>query len=152
MTIVKCFRYSIPYFYTNMGQLLGTAATRHLNLNMNDKPTFPIDKGFSFKRQIRTTAATPEQLSSAKIPLQYRDYCADQLLKYQVCRYKHMPFVVKCHCEKHAYLVCEKEDYIIRMKEFERERRLRERELRINPPPPPPPPPPPKPKKKHGWH
>lgn len=75
--------------------------------------------------------AREEDLISAKIPHQNRDYCAHYLLDYQSCRYKNMPLLYKCAHERHAYLTCEKDDYIIRMKEFERERRLRLREKRL---------------------
>lgn len=98
---------------------------------MNQEPTFAGDKGFSFKRKQRRSTANKDDLISAKIPPKFRDYCADKLLVYQVCRYKHWPIVINCAHEKHAYLTCEMEDYVIRMKEFERERRLREREIRI---------------------
>lgn len=123
-----------------MGQILGTFRTKHLDLNMNDKPSFPPNAGFTFKRQPRGMIATTEELSSAKIPVEFRDFCAHLLIDYQVCRYKNFPLVYRCSHQKHAYMICEQEDYLMRMKEFERERRLREREIRIkkNPPPPPP--------------
>ncbi|XP_075991232.1 NADH dehydrogenase [ubiquinone] 1 beta subcomplex subunit 7-like [Anticarsia gemmatalis] len=114
-----------------MGQMLGTWPTKEINLEMNDTPTFPPTKGFTFKRGERVMEACQEDLMSAKIPIQFRDYCAHYLLDYQICRYKYMPFVVRCAHEKHAYLECEHQDYLLRMKEFERERRLRERELRV---------------------
>lgn len=114
-----------------MGQFLGTFKTRHLDLKSDDKPTFDAKIGFICARAKREMIAPNDHLISARIPLKYRDYCAHYLLDYQVCRYKHMPLLYKCHEQKHAYLNCEKDDYIIRMKEFERERRLREREIRI---------------------
>lgn len=117
-----------------MGQIYGTGATRHLDLKMDDKPTFPPTAGFKTQRAQRTMIAKEEHLKSAKIPIPYRDFCAHYLLDYQVCRYKKMPLLYQCAHEKHAYLSCEARDYVLRMKEFERERRLRERELRINPP------------------
>lgn len=123
-----------------MGQIAGTAMTRHLDLKMDDEPTFKPDIGFSVPRKVREKPkATAVQLSSARIPPQFRDYCADELLEYQVCRYKVFPFVYKCHHERHTYLCCEQKDYVLRMKEFERERRLRERELRLLEKPPQPP-------------
>lgn len=114
-----------------MGQVAGTMKTWHLNLNQDDKPTFDTNSGFKFRRAKRVMIAKEEHLVSARIPPKYRDYCAHCLLNYQVCRYKNFPFVHLCHHERHAYLCCEHEDYIVRMKEFERERRLREREIRI---------------------
>lgn len=114
-----------------MGHFLGTLNTRHLNLESNAQPTFKYSSGFKFTRQQRQMVAKEEHLMSARIPPKYRDYCAHYLLDYQVCRYKQFPFVYRCHHEKHDYLNCEHDDYIIRMKEFEREKRLREREIRI---------------------
>ena len=119
------------YKLSKMGQIMGTFKTRHLDLKLDDKPTFDEKAGFLYKRSKREMVACNEHLISARIPVKYRDYCAHYLLDYQVCRYKHMPLLYKCHKERHAYLSCEKDDYILRMKEFERERRLREREIRI---------------------
>uniref|UniRef100_A0A8R2LVJ6 NADH dehydrogenase [ubiquinone] 1 beta subcomplex subunit 7 n=1 Tax=Bombyx mori TaxID=7091 RepID=A0A8R2LVJ6_BOMMO len=114
-----------------MGQIMGTYNTRHINLQSNEQPTFPPDVGFCFKRGQRKMIAREQDLISARIPVKYRDYCAHLLLDYNVCRYKHMPLLYRCAHERHAYLNCEQQDYVLRMKEFERERRLRERELRI---------------------
>lgn len=92
--------------------------------------------------------ASQTDMESAKIPLDKRDYCVDYLLKYMGCRADVFPFLYKCHHEKHEYLHCQYEEwvliiasnstyktnysfcpqsYIIRMKEFEREKRLAER-------------------------
>lgn len=114
-----------------MGQEMGTIATFNIGLKQNDKPTFKHDAGFEYKRKLREYNGCELHLYSAKIPPKYRDYCVDRLLEYQSCRYVNWPFVFKCHHERHAYLNCEQKDYVLRMKEFERERRLRERELRV---------------------
>ncbi|XP_030031872.2 NADH dehydrogenase [ubiquinone] 1 beta subcomplex subunit 7-like [Manduca sexta] len=114
-----------------MGQIIGTYQTRHLGLKMDDNPTYDSSVGFGFSRGERVMYVCEEDLISARIPPKYRDYCAHLLLDYSVCRYKNMPFLYRCHHEKHAYLNCEHADYVIRMKEFERERRLREREIRV---------------------
>nr|CAI5868181.1 unnamed protein product [Callosobruchus analis] len=50
--------------------------------------------------------ATEEEMRSAMIPLEDRDYCAHHLLKYRGCRKEYWPWVYKCHHEKHAYLNC----------------------------------------------
>lgn len=114
-----------------MGQILGSRAASGVGLKMNDKPTFETNKGFSSRRAPRKMIACEDDLKSARVPPQFRDYCAHLLMNYLVCRYKNMPFLYRCHHEKHAYLNCEHEDYVIRMKEFEREKRLREREKRL---------------------
>lgn len=54
--------------------------------------------------------ATEEEMVSAKLPLDARDYCAHKLLKYHACRTDTFPFVYKCHHEKHDYLTCEYEE------------------------------------------
>ncbi|KAJ2946913.1 hypothetical protein O0L34_g16254 [Tuta absoluta] len=114
-----------------MGQIAGTLNTLDIDLKMDDKPTFEPQAGFDYQRKQREMIAKKEDLVSAKIPPQYRDYCAHYLLDYQVCRYNNMPMLYKCAHEKHHYLTCEKDDYVLRMKEFERERRLRIRERRL---------------------
>ncbi|XP_045764212.1 NADH dehydrogenase [ubiquinone] 1 beta subcomplex subunit 7 [Maniola jurtina] len=114
-----------------MGQILGSFNARNVDLYMNDKPTFEHQEGFEFDRKQREMIAKEEDLISARIPPKFRDYCAHYLLDYQVCRYQKMPMLYKCAHEKHAYLNCEHEDYVLRMKEFERERRLRLRENRL---------------------
>ncbi|XP_034824941.1 NADH dehydrogenase [ubiquinone] 1 beta subcomplex subunit 7 [Maniola hyperantus] len=116
-----------------MGQILGSFNARNVDLYMDDKPTFEPQEGFDFDRKQREMIAKEEDLISARIPPKFRDYCAHYLLDYQVCRYQKMPMLYKCAHEKHAYLNCEHEDYVLRMKEFERERRLRLRENRLVP-------------------
>lgn len=51
--------------------------------------------------------ATEEEMRSAKIPLEDRDYCAHLLLKFRDCRKANWPFAAKCHHEKHEYLDCQ---------------------------------------------
>ncbi|KAG6448541.1 NADH dehydrogenase [ubiquinone] 1 beta subcomplex subunit 7 [Manduca sexta] len=114
-----------------MGQIMGSYGARNVDLYMNDKTTYEPQAGFSYERKEREMIAKEEDLISARIPPHLRDYCAHHLLEYQVCRYKHMPMLYKCAHEKHNYLNCEHQDYVLRMKEFERERRLRVRERRV---------------------
>lgn len=94
-------------------------------------PSFDPMLGFESRKE-RVMIATVEEMESAKISLEDRDYCAHKLLKYRACRADTFPFVYKCHHEKHDYLTCEYEDYVLRMKEFERERRLLERQKKID--------------------
>ena len=114
-----------------MGQIMGSYSARNVDLYMDDKPTFDHQVGFSYDRKEREMIANEADLISARIPPKFRDYCAHYLLDYQVCRYKEMPLLYRCAHEKHNYLNCEHQDYIVRMKEFERERRLRVRENRV---------------------
>ncbi|KAK7487512.1 hypothetical protein BaRGS_00021214 [Batillaria attramentaria] len=95
-------------------------------------PTFDPHVGFPNGRKERTIQATREELDAAGVPLDRRDYCVDYFLKLLRCRDQNFPRTVSsCHHEKHDYEVCQYEDYVLRMKEYEREKRLKEREKRI---------------------
>lgn len=48
-----------------------------------------------------------EDLIAAKIPLEYRDYCADVFLEYKRCFLEKFPFVVLCADTAHKYKECE---------------------------------------------
>ena len=54
--------------------------------------------------------ATQEEMESAKIPIEFRDYCAGALLKYLGCRADEFPMVYKCHHQKHNYMHCQFEE------------------------------------------
>ncbi|KAJ8920021.1 hypothetical protein NQ315_011671 [Exocentrus adspersus] len=90
-----------------------------------EEPTFDPQLGFPKERKERVMIATEEEMRSAKLPLEDRDYCAHLLINFLACRKDNWPWVVKCEHEKHEYLNCRHDDYVIRMKEYERERRLR---------------------------
>ncbi|KAJ6642239.1 NADH dehydrogenase [ubiquinone] 1 beta subcomplex subunit 7 [Pseudolycoriella hygida] len=119
---------------------MGNVAYRQVNVpdpadikgpHCMNEPSFDPNFGFPNGRKERVMIATEEEMISAKIPLEERDYCAHKLLDYRACRADVFPFVYKCHHAKHDYLTCQYEDYVIRMKELERERRLYERQNRI---------------------
>lgn len=59
---------------------------------------------------ITVMPVSEDALISAKIPPKYRDFCADHLLEYQICRYNKMPLLYKCAHEKHNYLNCEQQE------------------------------------------
>ena len=54
--------------------------------------------------------ATEEQMMSAKLPLENRDYCAHLALKILECRKEVWPWAYKCTPEKHEYLNCQYEE------------------------------------------
>jgi len=88
--------------------------------------------GFEGKERVpRVMVATEAEMVSAKVPHMFRDYCAHLYIAYQGCKKQKAPFFYRCHHEKHEYETCEMEDYVIRMKEFEREERLLKRKQRI---------------------
>ncbi|XP_060528386.1 NADH dehydrogenase [ubiquinone] 1 beta subcomplex subunit 7 [Cylas formicarius] len=96
-----------------------------------DEPTFDPSLGFPEGRKKREMVATEEEMRSVKLPLDRRDYCAHHLIKYVSCVRDKWPFAVMCSHEKHVYLTCENEDFVLRTKEYERERRLRVRAQKI---------------------
>ncbi|XP_076062681.1 NADH dehydrogenase (ubiquinone) B18 subunit [Oratosquilla oratoria] len=98
--------------------------------NYTEAPSFDPVAGFPDGRKERVMVATQEEMESAKLPLKDRDYCAHLAIKYQACKHNVWPFVYQCAHEKHDYLNCEYDDYVLRMKEYERERRMLERAKR----------------------
>ena len=54
--------------------------------------------------------ATEEEMISAKLPLENRDYCAHLAIKFQQCRKEVWPWAWKCAPEKHEYLSCQYEE------------------------------------------
>ncbi|GLV44357.1 NADH dehydrogenase (ubiquinone) B18 subunit [Carabus blaptoides fortunei] len=111
-----------------MGNAYALYARPEIQPHPLQEPTFDPNIGFPNGRKERVMLASEEELQSAKIPLEDRDYCSHLLLNYRACRADTWPFVYKCHHQKHEYLTCEYEDYVLRMKEYERERRLRVRQ------------------------
>ncbi|NXR35722.1 NDUB7 dehydrogenase, partial [Zosterops hypoxanthus] len=95
-------------------------------LNM---PSFPADLGMP-RRQPRAMVATAAQLAQGRVPLEQRDYCAHHLLRLLRCHRDNFPVPWGCHDLRHAWDSCQHEDYVMRMKEFERERRLKQRQQR----------------------
>ncbi|EAA04597.3 NADH dehydrogenase [ubiquinone] 1 beta subcomplex subunit 7 isoform X2 [Anopheles arabiensis] len=95
------------------------------------EPSFDPNLGFPHGRKERVMIATEEEMEAAKLPLEARDYCAHKLIQYRACRSDVWPWAYKCAHEKHEYLNCEYDDYILRLKEYEREKRLLQRKLRL---------------------
>ncbi|XP_025830453.1 NADH dehydrogenase [ubiquinone] 1 beta subcomplex subunit 7-like [Agrilus planipennis] len=101
-----------------MGNSFGHIFENAYNLYMHpditpsplDEPSYDPNFGFPNGRVERVSKATKEELISAKVPLNKRDYCAHLGIAYKACRKDHWPFAVKCSHEKHAYLNCEYEE------------------------------------------
>jgi len=87
--------------------------------------------GFDNGRKERSVKTSEQEMYSAKIPIADRDYCIDYLMTFRDCRKDNWPYAANCEHEKHAYLTCQYEDYVNRMKEYERERRLMVREKKM---------------------
>ncbi|RWS29149.1 NADH dehydrogenase [ubiquinone] 1 beta subcomplex subunit 7-like protein [Leptotrombidium deliense] len=90
-------------------------------------PLFGFPKG----RKVREMIATPEELDSARVPSEHRDYCAHMYIKLMACRRDEAPFFGRCDHHHHAWLTCQYEDEVMRMKEWEREKRLDIRQRRL---------------------
>ncbi|XP_003915099.2 NADH dehydrogenase [ubiquinone] 1 beta subcomplex subunit 7 [Papio anubis] len=92
-------------------------------------PTFPPDYGLP-ERKEREMVATQQEMMDAQLSLQLRDYCAHYLIQLLKCRRDRFPNFLACKQEQHDWHYCEHRDYVMRMKEFERERRLLQRKQR----------------------
>ncbi|KAL6481988.1 hypothetical protein MHYP_G00100680 [Metynnis hypsauchen] len=87
--------------------------------------------GFQEERSERVPVASQEQMNLAMLPVEQRDYCAHHLLKLMKCKRDNFPNFLACRHERHDWDYCEHQDYVMRMKEYERERRLNLRKKRI---------------------
>ncbi|XP_002761874.1 NADH dehydrogenase [ubiquinone] 1 beta subcomplex subunit 7 [Callithrix jacchus] len=99
---------------------LGDASKEPDPLNL---PTFPPDYGLP-ERKEREMVATQQEMMDAQLRLQLRDYCAHYLIRLLKCKRDNFPNILACKHERHDWEYCEHRDYVMRMKEFERERRL----------------------------
>jgi len=114
-----------------MGNGIILALKPEVTPSPNQESQFNPLFGFENGRKQREMIASEEEMISAKLPHENRDYCAHLALKLMQCRKEVWPWAWKCAPEKHEYMSCEYEDWILRMKEYERERRLMERTERI---------------------
>ncbi|XP_047387134.1 NADH dehydrogenase [ubiquinone] 1 beta subcomplex subunit 7 [Sciurus carolinensis] len=105
---------------------LGDASVEPDPLKM---PTFPPDYGFP-ERKERVMVATQQEMNDAQLTLPQRDYCAHYLIRLLKCKRDSFPNFLACKHEQHDWDYCEHLDYVMRMKEFERERRLLQRKKR----------------------
>ena len=116
----------------NMGNMIYAYITNPDTApNFKEPPTFDPMLGFPSGRKERTVKATQKELELIGIPLHKRDYCVDHYLKFLQCRQKNFLHMKNCAHEWHEYDVCEYEDYVLRMKEYEREKRLKERTKKV---------------------
>ncbi|KAM9610381.1 NADH dehydrogenase [ubiquinone] 1 beta subcomplex subunit 7 isoform 1-T2 [Morphnus guianensis] len=106
---------------------LGDAETEPDPLQL---PTFPAELGLPDRRP-RAMVATARQLAEGRVPLEQRDFCAHHLLRLLRCHRDAFPVPWQCRDLRHAWDACQHRDYVMRMKEFERERRLLQRQKRL---------------------
>ncbi|KAL3466224.1 NADH-ubiquinone oxidoreductase B18 subunit-domain-containing protein [Aspergillus heterothallicus] len=57
------------------------------------------------------TQATREEMSAARLPLQYRDSCAHLLIPLNRCRQQEYYLPWKCEDERHSYEKCQYEEF-----------------------------------------
>ncbi|XP_041359930.1 NADH dehydrogenase [ubiquinone] 1 beta subcomplex subunit 7-like [Gigantopelta aegis] len=100
--------------------------------DIKEPPTFDPFLGFPCGRKERSVQATRKQVEQFGIPLERRDYCVDYYISFLKCRQKNLLHMKNCAHEMHEYDVCEYEDYVLRMKEYEREKRLKERAKKLD--------------------
>ncbi|XP_034242031.1 NADH dehydrogenase [ubiquinone] 1 beta subcomplex subunit 7 [Thrips palmi] len=95
-----------------------------------------FDPMFGFEatgRKERKIDATIAEMDSFLLPSERRDFCAKELMEYQTCMTNNFPLYLKCTHQLHHYGFCQYDDYVIRMKEYEREKRLMARAKRVGP-------------------
>ncbi|NXD46564.1 NDUB7 dehydrogenase, partial [Copsychus sechellarum] len=80
---------------------------------------------------VTAMVASAAQLAQGRVPLEQRDFCGHHLLRLLRCHRDNFPVPWGCHELRHAWDSCQHEDYVMRMKEFERERRLLQRQRRL---------------------
>merc|ERR1719435_924918 len=97
----------------------------------DSKPTFDPLLGFPNGRKPRELTVSQEEMEAVQLAPGSKNFCAEFEVKAKVCHYMSWPLGYKCNHARHELEHCLREDYIIRMKEYERERRLRLRAKRI---------------------
>uniref|UniRef100_A0A0N5A7R3 NADH dehydrogenase [ubiquinone] 1 beta subcomplex subunit 7 n=1 Tax=Syphacia muris TaxID=451379 RepID=A0A0N5A7R3_9BILA len=91
-------------------------------------PTFDPLYGFPRGRKPREMKASWEEMNDWDLTFGQRDYCAHLLIDLKRCQVQNAPIAgYMCDDARHAYDKCEYDDYLMRIKEFERERRLLKR-------------------------
>ena len=93
-------------------------------------PMFGFEATGRKKREIDVSVA---EMDSHLMPSDRRDYCVRAFMEYQACFHSWYPNYLPCEHVLHHYGQCLHEDYLIRMKEWERERRLMARAKRVGP-------------------
>jgi len=98
----------------------------------DSKVTFDPMIGFPSGRTPRVMTVSAEEMEAVQLQPDEKNYCADLHIQAKVCHYNNVPFGGwRCNHIRHEVEHCLKEDYKLRMMEYERERRLRQRAKRI---------------------
>lgn len=59
---------------------------------------------------ITVVKTTQEEMISAKVPPEFRDYCIDEYMVFKACYKLKFPLVYRCKHERHALHDCEAEE------------------------------------------
>ncbi|KAK3618554.1 hypothetical protein LTR56_024546 [Elasticomyces elasticus] len=63
--------------------------------------------------------ATREEMSAARVPLPYRDSCANLLIPLNKCRYENYYLPWLCQDERHGYEKCQYDEFKLRVKKMD---------------------------------
>ncbi|KAJ9077749.1 hypothetical protein DSO57_1021096 [Entomophthora muscae] len=77
--------------------------------------------------EIPEMKVTQKEMKDARIPLQWRDYCAHLLIPLNKCRYDNYYLPWHCKVERHEYEKCQYDDFQRRKRVFEKRKRAEER-------------------------
>lgn len=75
--------------------------------------------------------ATEEEMDSAGLEWNRRDYCSHLQLEHRGCITYNQPWYFRCKGIEHQLMNCYLEEHVHDMKEFEREKRLNARERKL---------------------
>ncbi|CCU76405.1 NADH-ubiquinone oxidoreductase B18 [Blumeria hordei DH14] len=64
---------------------------------------------------VRNASASREEMSQARLPIQYRDGCAGLLIPLNRCRFKEYYLPWKCENERHSYEKCQYDEFLMRV-------------------------------------
>ncbi|KAF2220439.1 putative NADH-ubiquinone oxidoreductase B18 subunit [Elsinoe ampelina] len=75
---------------------------------------------------LSSNPASNEEMSTAKLPLAYRDSCAHLLIPLNRCRYEQYYLPWKCEDERHSYEKCQYEEFKKRVAKMDELRAAKE--------------------------
>ncbi|KAH8852552.1 NADH dehydrogenase [ubiquinone] 1 beta subcomplex subunit 7 [Schistosoma japonicum] len=105
--------------------------------SIDNPSTSPLDINQQKRARKRQIAfifqLTEDEMIAAGLRSHERDYCAHILIAFKKCQKEYIIPALFCSDIKHQYSDCKRDDFVLRMKEYERERRLmRKREITLN--------------------
>jgi len=93
-------------------------------------PTFDPLLGFDDRKPKDPPLTTAVEMENARVPLEFRDYCVDNYIRWVKCKRDYFPTTWKCAEAQHNWNHCIYEEKMDRYREYERERRLLERKAK----------------------